>query len=112
MSRRWRRGHRRPPRDAHAAALAAVAEHRQKVAESLERLVIRVRGEIIVSPEGARWLIWDARPHFPEQVEGVLVPYALGTADSEEAARTAMEEAVISATGVLLLKQVTITYQL
>lgn len=57
----------------------------RKLAETRERIDVRV----VILPVGEnsyRWIAWDDSPMYPEQVDGVLVPYGAGMAPSYEEA--------------------------
>jgi hypothetical protein len=81
-------------RRGHEAGLAAVDELRRKRTEADARTEHHLRITITPWPNTVRWCVWDARPAYDEQVEGVLVPYALGGADSAAAAETDARSAV------------------
>lgn len=66
-------------RRADVAGDAAVADLEQLRRTAEGRTVVPVRIELVPRVDGAYgWRVWDAAPLYPEQVEGVLVPYALG----------------------------------
>lgn len=65
----------------------------RKLADQRERVDVRV----VVLPLGTnsyRWIAWDDAPMFPEQVEGVLVPYSAGMSESLEQAQADARVAV------------------
>lgn len=82
-------------RRARTAALTARErlDLERKLAASRESIPVRV--ELLAVGTGAvRWIAWDDDPQFDEQVDGVLVPYAAGTAatriEAEDDARVAV----------------------